>query len=170
MRGSSSSCDTPLSKFQKNLQSIIRSFSTVRYRQYGQMTSSTTLFHFKPSLLHCSASTASSSHSLSLKFIFPARPQRPLFPTVQIQSRPSTPRASSRTAVATENDSGSGKALHIYSFKKKKKEAFFILKYDFLDFFVVGLYLLQLEISFALQFQVEGKHLHSWPHCHVFFF
>jgi hypothetical protein len=30
--------------------------------------------------------------------------------------------------------------------------------------------LLQLEISFAFQFQVEGKRLHLWPHCHAFFF
>ncbi|XP_059459437.1 putative L-ascorbate peroxidase 6 isoform X2 [Corylus avellana] len=90
------------------------------------MTSSATLFHFKPSLLHCSASTASSSHSLSLKFIFPARPQRPLFPTVQIQSRPSTPRASSRTFVATENDSGSARDLFCASISSRRKALAFV--------------------------------------------
>jgi hypothetical protein len=111
--------------FQQNLQSITHSFSAVRYRQYGHMTSSTTLFYFKPSLLHCSTSTTSSSHSLSLKFKFPARPQRPLFPTVQ--SRSSTPRASSHTGVSAENDSGSGKALHIYIYRflQKNKKDFF---------------------------------------------
>ncbi|XP_062165383.1 putative L-ascorbate peroxidase 6 isoform X2 [Alnus glutinosa] len=88
------------------------------------MTSSTTLFYFKPSLLHCSTSTASSSHSLSLKFKFPARPQRPLFPTVQ--SRSSTPRASSRTGVSAENDSGSARDLFCVSISSRRKALAFV--------------------------------------------
>lgn len=89
---------------------MIHSHLSVRDRIL--MTPLTPLFDFNLSTL-CSASS-SYSRSSQFKFNSPSVSQRSLLTTVE--SRASTPRASTRNAIATNNnDSGSGKPF-LFSF------------------------------------------------------